>query len=473
MKSPYLRFFSVLVCASFLFVFGGSCFAPLVYADTIEDMNKTDWAYMYVDSHLGVDVSNIPVTYYGQTLGNYLATQTENSQTALYNAIQTAGQAVQTGDYATGLQNEVSNAYSYAYSNIYNTVVTDANIAQYTAQKTARTISDGAKTLWDVSGSNFFNSVYNKLFTNGGYKDQYAYVSNGGFNGVTGNGTKWSMELVSTSTVLCKLEGYPNNSGFFTTNVYNSYTSSSDSNDYRCLIKVSCTKGNNTWVGYTSAFQGWVTYSNLFIHNVTYNNNNINYFVTGTPSSSWGNSNPQSAFFSININGVGNIEENNTSILQPNQVGIIFLNGVKTPVYTDTSKNDFTVNPNGTVTTPNGDILPIYIDPTELSPEGDIILLNYYISLPDVTNNLNIYGQPLPNINLKDNNNQISFTIDGLLDTLVDAILKALEQFFKEPAEDTAEETEEDAQKEYEFIENPFGIISDIWAGFMGVFGFS
>lgn len=462
MKSLYLRFFSVLVCASFLFVFGGSCFAPLVYADTIEDMNKTDWAYMYVDSHLGVDVSNIPVTYYGQTLGNYLSTQTENSQTALYNAIQTAGQAVQTGDYATGLQNEVSNAYSYAYSNIYNTVVTDANIAHYTAQKTARTIADGAKTLWDVSGSNFFNSVFNKLFTNGGYKEQYEHVNNGEYN-ISNENVNVNVTYYGTS------QNFPN--GYFN-NIYENYVSLSGNTRYSNAPIL-----NSNGIGIYKitindiecyvALSGFGNMDDSFYNNFTVVNSgdNLIFYVYRIEE--------QNKFLTITLKSTGNLSQNSTPILQPSQLGVIYLNGVKTPVYTDSTKNDFTVNPDGTVTTPNGDILPIYIDPTELSPEGDIILLNYYISLPDVTNNLNIYGQPLPNINLKDNNNQISFTIDGLLDTLVDAILKALEQFFKEPVEDTAEETEEDAQKEYEFIENPFGIISDIWAGFMGVFGFS
>lgn len=464
MKSPYLRFFSVLVCASFLFVFGGSCFAPLVYADTIEDMNKTDWAYMYVDSHLGVDVSNIPVTYYGQTLGNYLATQTENSQTALYNAIQTAGQAVQTGDYATGLQNEVSNAYSYAYSNIYNTVVTDANIAHYTAQKTARTIADGAKTLWDVSGSNFFNSVYNKLFTNGGYKEQYNVIPGGSYSGTTSNGLSWSVNSIAIDGAYY-IDGSIYNDVF--NDLWGGYRASGG---HHAILNVTANGINGYWyVGLDREVPG-----STFLHNVELINNNTAVKVTvGYTFSGNGDIWYSTMTYGFKNNVTSNIEHSQTSVLQPSQVGVIYLNGLKTPVYTDTTKNDFTVNPDGTVTTPNGDILPIYIDPEELSPEGDIILLNYYISLPDVTNNLNIYGQPLPNINLKDNNNQISFTIDGLLDTLVDAILKALEQFFKEPTEDTAEKTEEDAQKEYEFIENPFGIISDIWAGFMGVFGFS
>lgn len=467
MKSPFLRFFSVLVCASFLFVFGGSCFAPLVYADTIEDMNKTDWAYMYVDSHLGVDVSNIPVTYYGQTLGNYLATQTENSQTALYNAIQTAGQAVQTGDYATGLQNEVSNAYSYAYSNIYNTVVTDANIAHYTAQKTARTIADGAKTLWDVSGSNFFNSVFNKLFTNGGYKEQYITETNGSYQGTTTDGKSWSVnQLFYGQFDISNIA----NQSVFTNPMYENLTNTY-SGQYGFFLSFTL-NGNVCYSGSRSDNGNYAPFYR--INTVSYINNNKTLRVNIGYGSN--NSYPfnRNMDYYFQLNGEGSISQGGTQVLQPKQVGVIYLNGVKTPVYTDSTKNDFTVNPDGTVTTPNGDILPIYIDPTELSPEGDIILLNYYISLPDVTNNLNIYGQPLPNINLKDNNNQISFTIDGLLDTLVDAILKALEQFFKEPEEDPNNEISEDDEEDYyNYIDDPFDILTTIWTDFMKNFNFS
>lgn len=356
----------VLSCALalsfFLFSFPVSSVGAI--ADDSDDASF--YLNYWVEEHTGIDMKDIPVTAYGMSYADYIYRAT--GYTIDYWV-----------DNATDPGNFVNNTEEYLYYVNYNnaellkdllstTPITETTSQVYGTNYNQRVNSDGDI---NVSGSNYWNSVYNGLSQNG-YKDQYGSSGYDGYQANSSNGISYNVNYVGightsgNASSWCSgsddIDAYSNNTqGSFCFSVTNS------SGQFAYF------QSRNNW--------GFTDWNNKPI-NLTYSYNAdyiiVNWqFEKSDHSGYWNDSAYLQVYGANFVSG----QNTNAPVLQPRQVGYVIKDGIKFPVYTDPSQNPFTINPDGTVSFPNDEnTYPIFIDPDELSPDGDQYLIQYIIN---------------------------------------------------------------------------------------------
>ena len=355
------------------------------------DLNNVDWGYIYAESQCGVDYTQIQPTDYGSSLADiitkYGTTTFDNNLAFIQNSLETKGYPP---DY-------VNNLMQYYKNYLHNTKVTGENLGHYATQKAERFVD---KTL-DVSGSSFWNSVYNKLFNNGGYNEQTE-------TNYTGNYTFPDGTNVQFTNI--DWRDYVHNFNHTTPDGYSVQAGNSVSLDVqpsntsgsRCYCQVSI-NGHiyfyaMRWSPWPNAV--WDSVNHRFICGDT---NTYYWFILNCPAS------------------LGDPDEGGTTTILPEQVGFYIdpTTGQKVPIYTDPSRNNFTINPDGTITLPDGSIVPIRIDEDEISPEGWSQIFDWDVKTPQPQNPL---GYPWQDVTI---------TPDGSGGSTISGLGEALEGLFK------------------------------------------
>lgn len=375
-KRPFCFFVCFVLCFSFL---------PVVNASASSVLSDQEYyAYWYADNYCGVDWSQYSSTDDGSTIEDY--TQ-RKGQKSFSQAIEDVAGEVQTAADTT-----YTRVYDAAKETVSKAYTTTAKAAEYVAEKANRTLETAAGTAYSVAGGSFWSSVFNDLFNNDGYKEQYVTPNNGQYNVNT-----------SIGEINISFYGYTigwgnhGNAGIFygyNNIIYpNGYGIGQNYNSFYTQPDLSSTNYNDC----TDYFDCW--------YKVTYNDQNgfLRTYSGGSPSPQWAQILSDISVSFIDGNnyvvikiGTGenwyeltiyatieNVENGSNPVLQPSQVGFIRLpNGDIVPVYTDKTKNDFDINDNGTVTLPNGDVVPIYIYPDELNPVGQTQILKFINTMP-------------------------------------------------------------------------------------------
>ena len=373
------RFLACALALSFFFVF----LSPSVSAIADDESDASFWLNYWVEEHTGIDMTQIPTTAYGMSYADYIYRQT--GYTVDYwvdNATNPSQFTENTNEY---LKNTYYNNGEFLKDILSTTPIANNTAEKYYTSKENRIDSDGGI---NVSGDNYFHSVYNGLFNNNGYKQLY----NDGVSSATGtvNGHSISISYagiiyentqigLSQEDLNIILSAVDNNAA--PTNIYSTSTQLHDNaNGGYCYLAfrlsvdgVSCYIANGryltsnlqfisgqiqtTYYGYTLSYNVYVGYDQIQDQKIYFRDNVEN------PSTSTEQGSPK-----------------------PYQIGYINYNGQKVPVYTDPSQNPFTINPDGTVEFPNGDDEDIYVDPRLFSPDGDMYIVQYIIN--------NYYGDP-------------------------------------------------------------------------------
>ena len=173
-----------IIALSFFFFF-----VPEVGA-IADEGDASFWLNYWVEEHTGVDMTQIPTTAYGMSYADYIYRQT--GYTVDYwvdNVSNPAMFAENTDEY---LQNTYNNNSQLLKDLLSTTPIANTTSQTYSTQKTNKIDSDGGI---DVSGDNYWHSVYNGLSTNKGYKDTYSNVSDNGVNG-SYNGNSFSVSCI-------------------------------------------------------------------------------------------------------------------------------------------------------------------------------------------------------------------------------------------------------------------------------------
>lgn len=361
-------------------------FMPVPVSAIADDSDDASfYLNWWVEEHTGINMKDIPVTAYGMSYADYIYRQT--GYTIDYwvdNATNPSNFGENTDEY---LQNTLYNDSELMKDLLSTTPITNTTSQVYGTNYNDRVNSDGDI---NVSGSNYWNSVYNNL-SHKGYKDQYIPSDNDSYTGNV-NGHTFQLNWFG----ICSVDGtdidnpapdvlYIPSSERFCTSLHKQDAYWGNTTGLSCSID-----GQQYYIYTAATHNGWFgSYNGLTISGNTYY---FNFSWTGMSGSSYNDS--MVVYFTDSVNNPGT---ENVPVKQPYQVGYINYNGNKVPVYTDPSKNPFTINPNGTVSYDNDPTeYPIYIDPDELSPDGDLILLQYIVN--------NYYGN--------DNNNFDPFSND-------------------------------------------------------------
>ena len=327
----------------------------------------------WVEEHTGINMKDIPVTAYGMSYADYIYRQT--GYTIDYwvdNATNPSNFGDNTNEY---LENTLYNDSELMKDLLSTTPITNTTSQVYGTNYNQRVNSDGDI---NVSGSNYWNSVYNGISQNG-YNDQYTTNNNGGYN-VTVNNQNFTIEYAGI-TFLSSLIGADTatasaiSSVVRESNVYSLDTPILSSYDYQQNIVVLIKITVGQYSGYVRSYNFRSRFSEYNF--VSQNISSTEYAYTFTYSSDQFTT-TQSIIFVTEATQTGS---NSDPVLQPRQCGYVLHNGIKYPVYTDPSLNPFTINPDGTVTWDDGSgDENIYIDPRELSPEGDQYMIQYIIN---------------------------------------------------------------------------------------------
>lgn len=423
----FKRIISVILVSALISI---NCIS--VYA--VEDMSRSDWGYFWLENYCGVDTSQIKNTDYGSSFADIAK---RYGTTTLDNSIKL-------------VQNEINDPsydafYDYVTTQTNNTYVTTQNFSNYLIQKGQRTVETTGKKLWDMSGSSFFNSLYNKLFNNSGYKEQYETVTG---QGGTYNDTENNINI---SVVPLGYTKYNSNTGrldlpgmnYYSTDEFNAMVSywSSGWSDLQTRSQFVDGSGVTYYQSPTGYYKGYA-------YSITIKQYTYYYFIGYGAGAAYGE--PQPTFYnsngkiglSVSLGNGARVQNyvinfpwsDNASIstgqevAQPYQIGGYFdENGNWHPLYTDPSLNPdgLVINPNGTVTLPTGQDVSIYIDPNEVSPEGQNDILKYWSDTPP---DIDPSGYPWSDLTLSPDGNG-GFNLSGLgeaLKGLFDALLEGL-----------------------------------------------
>lgn len=413
--------FCLTLLTSFLFMPFSS-----VYADGLTQDSEY-WKWWYIENTTdaitdgdGASADNLTDTYNGSTVGQYVYDQTGLTADDVKEYVQ------QQYDNATGYVEHTAEWYSSAIDDIWQSSIDVGTKAKYQAEKALReTVDTAGNTVVNVSSSGYWNNVYNDIFNSGGYNDQYQTSDNNSYNGTTTNGT-FSLSCIGLGSV-------DTNSGILngTTNAYNSGSASMNNTRGAFIFSVNV----NGSSGYFSLGHGWAINNGFTIDNVSYsyNGNEITITLTFRTSTTYTDTNVLRLTDTITSGSAGG-----TPVLQPKQVGFVLHNGIKYPVYTDPSLNPFKTNDNGTVTWNDGSgDEPIYVDPTQLTDDGSLDILDW-LDNDDLTQNpYNPFGNPWNTqpdgstlggffSNLIKDIGSIFEGLGKLIESLIDKIIKAI-----------------------------------------------
>ena len=463
-----------------------------VYADGYST-DSDFWRWWYIEhttdeitNGSGASAENIQNTDNGQTAG-----------TVIYNQ-----SGVTRGDFIDYVEEQYNQAEGYiqkgvdyyvdAVNHVYDSTVTTATKAAYQTEKAVREVVDSTgKVIVDVSGSDFWHSVYNGLFNNNGYKTQYTEQH----EGVSVNFDNGSVVIINidygdrsysweyngaTDSVANNFLKYPENYCL-------QYRTTLESNKIIPLFKITL----NTTYGNTIVYHPWTNFHSeaitafnnggIKISEVTYSpNGNVIYYKWG-----YNNTYPYSGTIYIKESVFENVTNNVTQIPQPSQCGFIVYNGDRVPVYTDPSQNPFTINDDGTVDY-NGNTFPIYIESDPISPEGWLKILEYIDNQDQTENPYNPQGKPW---NTQDDGtvlggwfsdlvSDISSVIEGLksqLNSIINDLLDKIKNILKS-LEDLIKgifiPDEFDFSQLFDFeIDDNFGLIQQIIEYFLQAVG--
>ena len=400
---------AAMLAAALAFV---SVAVPDVSAATY-DLNNVDWGYIYAESQCGVDYTQIQPTDYGSSLADiitkYGTTTFDNNLAFIQNSLETKGYPP---DY-------VNNLMQYYKNYLHNTKVTGENLGHYATQKAERFVDNAL----DVSGNNFWNSVYNKLFNNQGYNEQTE---------TTGATTyTYTYDNVSCSVFLSHW-AYPQAPPMIPVQPnLQTYMSNIAVNDgsygYGYYYGVDVGVGGGSYgksyciIGYTINGQtGYVS-----VYKNPYTGWDGTFQVRFEPNGQNTNVVVDIGFTTVvttlYLPPTGIVTDDETTTILPEQVGFYIdpTTGQKVPIYTDPSRNNFAINPDGTITLPDGTIVPIKIDPDELSPDGWAQIFDYDVKNPQPFNPQGIPWQ------------DVKIIPDGSGGSTISGLGEALEGLFK------------------------------------------
>lgn len=383
------------------------------------------WRWWYVEQSTGVSVEDANNTDYGIGTGEYISNNGGGSRADAYTWVK---------DKYDNAVNATANSVDYYYNvvdDIYNKSVDYAEKGYYTAENALRkTVDTAGKTVYNVSSSDFWNGFYNSMFNGGGYNQQYQEgVNNNSYNIPTDAGNVQLDVFIATKQ---KVGNRVDNTIFINAGELISA-------NYNNVVIKATYNNESVYYGVTGDFRDI-----LYIISTDISIPTTNRIAVGV-----GYNDGWNTYTTITIDLkdriTGNAENNTTPIPQPSQMGFIInpQTGERIPVYTDTTtKNPFTINPDGTVTLQDGTTVPIYVDPDEISGDGWLWLLKYIDDRDNTDPNQNPFGQPWNTQNdgtvlgglftnlLKD----ISSIFSGIADTiknLIDGLIKAIADLFK------------------------------------------
>ena len=357
---------------SLLLVFKISC--P-VFASSSSSMQYNEmYSYYFCEVYCGCDFSEYQNTDEGTSLYDYA---NEHGNRSVDEAIeyyenqmqeQIGNIADSTSEYYS---NAVSNTADFAKNSLRNTVTTTANVNNYIGERVRRTVVDNGRKFFNVSGSDWFNSIYNDLFNNNGYNQQYYTEEDNSFTG-TNNGNSFSIKIYPNAMDVYAGGGVcPYMSGF-RTEVYSSPGS------YRFLVELNY----NGTLYYTTAF-GVSSTSKIKVNRVYVSGSTIYLNVTYGDAPNYNDFTAVlDYYFNYGSSEQGDLTPGEGSLIpKPKSCGVINLNGdwVDVAVDPEDRQPPGTINPNGTFTDENGNDYDIYIeepgdgedpDPGQLSDPG-------------------------------------------------------------------------------------------------------
>lgn len=356
------RFFALAIALSFFLLF-----MPVSVCAIADDSDDASFYLNYwVEEHTGIDMKDIPVTAYGMSYADYIYRQT--GYTVDYwvnNATDPSNFGENTDDY---LNNTLYNDGELLKDLLSTTPITNTTSQIYGTNYNERVNSDGDI---NVSGSDYWNSVYNGISQNG-YKDQYAQTPNDSYN-TSINNVNYTFSKYGVYYIAGNVVADAPISG------------TRDSVDPPFILN-NGKKNGDAIVSYSGGYLKLLgnpyAVSDFTINSITYDDSQNAYYVLWTMERSNGELYDCSCYLYLNTGFNGSsVSSGGSSVLQPKQVGYVYHNGIKYPVFTDHSLNPFTTNDDGTVTWDDGTgDEDIYIDTKELSPEGDQYLIQYIIN---------------------------------------------------------------------------------------------
>lgn len=342
------RFSSLSIILSCIFIL--NLFCPAVSA---EDLQYNEfWGYYFADEYCGVDYSQYQSTDEGSSLWDiiqrYGTNTAENTINFYVDSVQNAMKSEGADEWAI---NQVGIYGDFAKNTLQNTVTTGTSVANYTNEKISRTFVDGDKRYLNVSGDDFFNSIYNDLFNNNGYQQQYEETTSDRYSG-TVSGVSFSVEIVQGS-----YSNFPY--GDQSTVIGNIY------NNYRYVANNYC--GLLHWVvngeNFYSNFSNQAYFVRYELDNVYIDGDYIYVDIKIPVTDSYIVTASQRYQIFAGSNTDNNVEPDNGQIPKPQSCGVIRYGDqwVDVPVDPEERPQGWVLNPPGTVTI-DGQEYPIYIE---------------------------------------------------------------------------------------------------------------
>lgn len=401
-----------------------SCFIILFISPSVSasGLSPEFWAYWWAENQCHVDFSKYKNTDEGSSLNDlinrYGERSVEESEWSVYDFFERYFES--TGEH---LEEMVENQISYANNVFDNITTTNDKVNDYLREKASRTFIDGDKEYLNVSGSDYWDSIYNDLFNDGGYKQQYEENNN--------NDT-YSGECCGHSiTVSIKDAYYITVTGSECPVINGLYSELAEAYGYANSIL--------TWNIDGNLWYSLAQYGGYAIKSMTTSGNEIT--LTIIVNDIWNNREYEETYkYYINGGTAGDndsFEPEGGLTPKPPSCGVIHLNGewVDVPTDPDNTPEGWVINPDGTVTI-DGQDYPIYVEtdsgdddeggdsggnPGQLTEPGLFDIIKYIGRQPwgnNWNNPWNNYNQPDGN----NSNNPFGLSLDGFFNNIGKAI---------------------------------------------------
>lgn len=412
--------------SAFLSLFAILIISPKVYAS---GLSPEFWAYWWAENQCGVDFSKYTSTDEGSSLNDIIDRYGEKSLEESFEEIEERiGSAV--GEGTRWTKEQVQQAAAQTGKVITDTTTTAVGVGAYVTEKVGRTVVDNGRTFLDISGSDWWNSLFNDFFNDGGYKQQYE-------------------ENNSNDTYSGECCGH-------------SITVSIKNAEYITVTGMPCPVIDHLWSelayasGYINSILTWnidgniwyslAEYGGYAIKSMTTSGNEIT--LTIIVNDIW-NHREYEQTYTYYVNG-GTAGENDGFspdgglTPKPPSCGVINMNGdwVDVPTNPDDRPEGWVINPDGTVTI-DGQDYPIYVETDsgdsnedddtgsgQLTDDGLMDIIKYVNENPwgnNWNNPWNEYNQP----NGNNSNNPFGLSIDGFFNNVGKAVGNAIDTLFK------------------------------------------